>query len=329
MMHATRLALSLVILAGLAASAPAAIRRTHDLVDVVPHADLIVRGLVDLPARTVTILEVFRGDVVGRRLVVRNLADFGSADWPGAEKRPAEAVLCLDVLDGRVHLVARSSPYWIEPHSAIRYLRPDGRVLAYAQPFNPGGLTLLPEREWTMDSLRKSLTSWLTLPRVSPRARVPLTVDEARRLHAVIDPWIDDHLRRVTAEPSPGQLADLTRALVGLAVTSKGSLRRRALEALLVLARQDGPDRPRRAYVEARLVRLLEALGPEPFHQPIVAEVASEDVFSNKETAAKLARRIGGRTATRAREILSRIEEESADTSLVSRAHFALRDLGR
>ena len=157
--------------------------------------------------------------------------------------------------------------------------------------------------------------------------RPSLPASDAKRLHDVIDPFVDLHRRAVVAEPQSGQLAAMLDGLQTLAVESEGELRRRSIEAMLVLAEQRGPEQKRREATESRLVTLLDRLGAKPFVDPLLDEIRSPAVSASRRTAAKLLRRIGGQPKQRARETLLGLLASDRST-LGTEAYYALRDLG-
>jgi len=303
---------------------------------VVPHADLVVRGTLDLETGRIAVRKVYRGEAPEDGLVVRNVekvrALAAHAPGPLADDGPTDdAFLFLQEHDGRHYLVHTSSPWWIAPHAAIYYVRRDGRMLGFHQVINPGSPVLRPVREEegpTAEVFEKKLAAWLDLPRVEREKRPAMSPEETRRFHELVDRVLDTHLRRAREQIAIEWVAETAEKLAAQAAATTGEPRDRRIEALLLLAEQKGADQSRHALVEKVLFGLLDEIGPEPFLEPVYRELRSVDVFSSKRTAALLLRRIGGEPVTRARRILVGLVVETDDISLVTSAYWALKYMG-
>lgn len=293
---------------------------------VATHAEIVVRARVDLETRRAQLLATYRGQAP-ETFVVRNLRDFADApQMPGSRGTTQEAILFLDELDGRYYLVRTSSPAWIRPHAAILYLTRDGKVLQYGQLLS-GVLRLAEMQHVTWKELERALAAWLAKPRAPTVERPSPKAEEGRTLYALIDPYVDLHRREVVAEPDPHRLVRVLAGLGQVASEQRGELRRRAIEALLVLAQQWGPDQSRRGMTEARLTRLLGHGGAEPFVEPCLDEIRSPAVCASRRTAARLLRKIGGEPQARAKAVLLEILAQDRRT-LGTEAYYALRFLG-
>ena len=326
-----RLPFAVLLLLGFLPSADAAIIMIANPEQIAPHADLVVRGVLDHDAREVRILEEW-GEKTGRPSIrVGNLERFGGIGSPFERQAltewPTQAFLFLARLDGRYWLVDVGNPDWVPAHSSILYVDGKNRICRFMQPINPGGLVLTPTKE-TADAFAARVEVWIRERPARPARRPDLAGKDADDFYAILDGWLDFYTRTVTKEPRAGALAELVSSLAAFAREREGEPRRRAIEALLILAERQGPEEPPRlAAALAALVALLDDLGPEPFVAPCHAELASEDIFSAKKTAGRILVRIGGEPLERGKEILAgqvRIEEGN----LATRAYWALIYMG-
>jgi len=304
---------------------------------VAKHAHLVVRGTVDHATRTVRVLTVYGGATAPDRLTVENLAKFGKAGrpWDAEEERaklegnwPDHAVLFLAAIDDRYWLVDTSSPSWVPAHAAVKYVRADGKLLGYHQSINPGPLNLVTE-DSTLADLEAGIERWLKERPAAPSPRAALAGKERAAFWDLVTPWIDFYTRKVARSPRPGrEMTETVAAFAGFATDHGGEARNRGVEALLILGKKRGDFAPeRRKAVEAALAKLATALPRKELETVLLAELASEDVFAERELAGRTLLRMGPESARAGRDVLLKLLAKSEGT-LETRAYWTLKYMG-
>jgi len=324
----------------------AALIGTHSLEGVVPESDLVLKvRITDRSKHMVQVLQSYRGKAP-KALRVENLTGFyaglkGSID-NGLSDYPADAIVFLRQHLGRYYLTRERTRY-LEPHSSIAYLGPQGRVFRFQQTRNPGPPVLV-EAYPSLSACETALAKLLPLPRTTSqialkRAQTRLSGPDLDRLHAALGPYVSLYRRdpvrpdgsgerwhsceKSEARPA-GPIETAIERLSTLALLEVGEVRRHALDALLVLASTHGPHQERRERAEAALLELSKSLGTSILEELVLDELAAGDPLGSQGSAARLALAMGETFKAKAGQTAWAAAREGRAAHNLSWALFAL-----
>jgi hypothetical protein len=312
-----------------ASPALAARRYVAPAQSVATVADFVVRGRLDRATQSLSVLQWFGPKLDKQELRIENLDELPTrvGEFKKLGELPAtdHVIVFLHWTDQRAALAASASPTWVNPAAAIIYLTDSDEVRTYSQIISPGPLVIT-KAPVGRAALEKRLTQ--SMSKRKPPARPSLTADESKLLHGIISPWLNLRTGSVRSSKLGAQKADEVRtALASLAEEHKGLLRRRAFEALLVLANERGSPQPRRVACERELIGLAKKLGKEPL-VPVLHEVCSRNSTSaNKRSAAAVLKAIGGQPLLKGRDLLLN-SMASEQTNVVTNAYWGLTYMG-
>ena len=312
------LPLALPLLAG---STFAAMIRTHEPADVVPHAAFVVLADIDHDAGTARIVQTLRGRIETPVIAVDNLNDLGRVRPTGRHR----AYLFLDRVDHRYHLVRRKNPHWILPHSAIVYVE-DGRYLGWRSRMSWSIERLAVE---SLRDFPAKLAALLRKPRAPSPFRPELSPADAKRWHEAQGGEIDGHANRIVREP--GSIERTLSRLAKYARASKGEALRRAVQAHLILTHPKTPNgnvaRERRRAAYRALVALLHEVPADLAAAVLLDELLSIDYDAGWDAAARALPTFGPHLVPFAKLVLLEHVRDK-DGSHGSRAYWALVSMG-
>ena len=308
---------------------PRALIYTAPVEDVIKHVDLVVRGRYLARTGTLTVGSVLLGSLDAAKIQVHNARSMPRAVH--AEKEEFDAILFLRRFDDRFYLPVSSDPDWVSPHAAIKKAGADGMLVGLMQTM-PGPPVWHRGRR-TLQQLGKDLASWKESGRFASEASLPrkfkLRPEEVARFQRAIEPDLDFYTREVH---SPSYAIPGFCGRVGKLLRNRmPAMKLRAAQALLYYGKQTGTPQPRREAAERTLIAFVEQRGAQWILPVLMDEHGSLDLRSNKRSAARILRAIGGKHAVHARDVLVRLRETARTqrrTRLETPIHFALAYLG-
>jgi hypothetical protein len=302
---------------------------TAPVKDVIKHANLVVRGHFLPGTGRLTVESVLLGSLGEARIHVHNARILPRA--VRAQEKGFDAILLLRSFDDRFYLPVSSSPDWVSPHAAIKKVCDDGMLMGLMQVMS--GPPVWHKAGRSIRQLTEDLAGWKETKRFASEATLPqmlrLRPKDLDRFYKAIEPELDFYTQKVktSAYNIPRFCARVSKLMRG----KMPALTLRAVQAMLYFGNQTGSPQPRREAAEKALIDLVKERGHQWILPVLMDELSSLDPRSNKRSAARVMRAIGGKHALRARDALVRLRARSKAEGrkhLATPIHFALVYLG-
>jgi len=302
---------------------------TAPVKDVIQHTDLVVRGRFLAKTGRLTVDSVLMGALAKKEITIHNARSLPPAVQ--AEKEAFEAVLFLRSFDDRFYLPVSSDPDWVSPHAAIKKVGASGSLVGLLQ--SMPGPPAWTRGQRSLLELGKDLAHWEETGRFASKATLPqmlkLRPKDRERFYAAIEPYLDFYTQKVNTSSCNAErfCARVSKLMHG----KMPALTLRGAQALFYFGKQTGTPQPRRDAAERTLIAFVKERGHQWILPVLMDELSSMDYRSNKRSAARVMRAIGGKHALHARDALIALRVKAKAMKrdrLATPIHFALVNLG-